>query len=175
MLENRIGPARCLLVLLTALVVSAQEPVKPALTPRIITATRQVSIFTDLERQLLTAIQKKDKQALQGLVTDDYVLEMPNADPLAGEDWTDSVLSKDFALKSFQVRQMSVADLGQTAVVKFDRLQRATYKGKDDSGEFFVVDLWKKNGDAWKLANRYVSKVSSVVPAQKAVKPTGKN
>ena len=29
------------------------------------------------------------------------------------------------------------------------------------SGEFFVVDLWKKDGDAWKLANRYVSKVSS--------------
>jgi hypothetical protein len=37
-----------------------------------------------------------------------------------------------------------------------------------------VVDLWKKDGDTWKLANRYVSKVSSIVPAEQTVKPTGK-
>lgn len=175
MLQNRVAPLRWLLVFTVTLVVSAQEPVKPALTPRIITATRQVSIFTDMERQLLTAVQKKDQTALKLLLDDDCVFEMPDADPLPGEDWTTSVLGKDYTLKSFVVRQMSVVDLGQTALVKFDRLQRAAFKGKDDSGEFFVVDLWKKNGDTWKLANRYVSKISSVVPAQKDVKPTGKN
>jgi hypothetical protein len=38
-----------------------------------------------------------------------------------------------------------------------------------------VVDVWKKNGDTWKLVNRYVAKVSSVPFMPKAdVKPTGK-
>jgi hypothetical protein len=53
-------------------------------------------------------------------------------------------------------------------------LQQATQKGANENGQFFVVDLWKKNGDTWKLASRYVSKVSSVVPPQTAPKPTGK-
>ena len=34
-------------------------------------------------------------------------------------------------------------------------------KGKAESGEFFVVDVWKKDGDTWKLANRFVSKTNS--------------
>ena len=154
---------------------SAQEPVKPALTPRIITATKQVSIFTRLENQLLQAVQKKDKAAAQAMLSDDLNIEMPDADPLPGEDWLDSVMAKAYTLKSFVVRQMSAIDLGNAAVVKFDRLQEATSKGKADSGEFFVVDVWKKDGENWKLASRYVSKVSSQPSIPKApVKPTGK-
>ncbi len=161
-------------VLITAgLLAVAQEPVKPKLTPRIFTATKQVMMFTNLETQLLQAVQKKDKAGLQAMLTDDFAIDMPNADRLAGEDWLDSVLAKGYILKKFGVRQVSVSDFGNTAVVKFDRLQEATHKGVADSGEFFVVDLWKKDGDTWKLANRYVSKISSVLPKE-APKPTGK-
>lgn len=162
-------------LIVTSAFSAAQEPVKPALTPRIITATKQVSIFTGMEKQLLQAIQKKDKAAAQALLSDDLYIEMPDADPLPGDDWLDSVMAKDYTLKSFVVRQMSAIDLGDAVVVNFDRLQEATSKGKADSGEFFVVDVWKKSGDTWKLASRYVSKVSSQPSIPKApVKPTGK-
>jgi ketosteroid isomerase-like protein len=153
--------------------VAAQEPAKPNLTPTIITATRQVTLFTRLEKQLLQAVQKKDKAAVEAITTDDFEIAMPNADPLAGVDWEDSVMAPAFALKSFAIRQMSVADLGDAVVVKFMRVQQASYKGKDASGDFFVVDLWKKSGDSWKLANRYVAKVGPA-PAKVAPKPSGK-
>ena len=154
---------------------SAQEPVKPSLNPRIITATKQVVIFTDLEKQLLRAIQSKDQAGLSKLVSEDCIIEMPDADPLPCDDWMKSVLSKDYALKSFVVRQLSVVDGPDSSVVKFDRVQQSSFKGKPEGGEFFVVDVWKKDGDAWKLANRFVSKVSSVPSIPKApVKPTGK-
>jgi ketosteroid isomerase-like protein len=154
---------------------SAQEPVKPSLSPRIITATRQVVIFTDLETQLLRAVQSKDQAGLSNLVSEDCIIEMPDADPLTGEDWIKTVISKDYALKSFVLRQFSVADEGDVAVVKFDRVQQSSFKGKPDGGEFFVVDVWKKSGDSWKLTNRYVAKVSSVPFMPKTdVKPTGK-
>ena len=154
---------------------AAQEPVKPKLTPRIITATKQVTLFTGLETQLLQAVQKKDHAALETLVGDDFEIAMPGADPLPGDDWEDSVMAKDFILKSFVIRQMSVADLGDSAVVKFDRLQQATFKGENHSGEFFVVDLWKKAGDSWKLANRYVAQVRALPFAPTLhPKPTGK-
>lgn len=164
-----------ILVAVTAYLTGAtQEPVKPALTPRIITATKQVAMFTGLENQLLKAVQKKDKSAAQAMLSDDLIIEMPDADPLPGDDWLDSVLAKDYTLKSFVVRQMSAIDLGNAVVVKFDRLQEAASKGQADNGEFFVVDVWKKSGDSWKLASRYVSKVSSQASIPQPAKPTGK-
>ena len=168
--------ARLFAVLIATSVFSAaQEPVKPALSPRIITATKQVAMFTGLENQLLHAVQKKDKAAAQAMLSDDLIIEMPDADALPGDDWLDSVLAKDYTLKSFIVRQVSAIDLGNAVVVKFDRLQEASLKSQADNGEFFVVDVWKKTRDTWKLASRYVSKVSSVASVpQKDVKPTGK-
>ena len=153
--------------------VAAQEPTKPNLTPTIITATKQVTLFTGLEKQLLQAVQKKDKTAVEAITADDFEIAMPNADPLAGVDWEDSVMAPAFALKSFGIRQMSVADLGDAAVVKFMRAQEATYKGKDESGDFFVVDLWKKSAGSWKLSNRYVARVGAA-PPKVAPKPSGK-
>src|ERR1700745_3932637 len=115
-----------LLVSVSILLISlsgGQEPVKPALNPRIMTGTRQVVTFTSLEKQMMEALQKKDKAALKALLTDDVAVHMPDADQLAGEDWVDSVMSKDFALKAFGIRQVDVADLGTTAVVAYDRIQ----------------------------------------------------
>lgn len=170
---SRIPYCLAAMIFALALTASGQEPVKPKLTPKIITATRQVALFTGLEKRLLEAVQKKDRNAIEGMLADDFEIGMPDADPLAGEDWLDSVTSADFNLKTFGIRQMTVADLGDAAVVKFNRPQQATYKGKDQTGEFFVVDVWKKSGSSWQLANRYVAKVSSVVPLPP--KPTGKN
>ena len=138
-------------------------------------ATRQVTEFTALETLILKAVQKKDREGLQRLILEDFAISMPGADVLRGDEWMEQVMGKDYSLKSFEVRQFSVMDLGDSALVVFDRSLQATYKGKAGSGEFFVVDLWKKSGDAWKLANRYVARVSSVAAAAPpAHKPTGK-
>ncbi|HEX2330886.1 MAG TPA: nuclear transport factor 2 family protein [Candidatus Angelobacter sp.] len=153
----------------------AQEPVKPPLSPRIITATRQVSLFTGLEKQMLQAVQKKDKAALQAIMSDDCAIHIANSDLMPGDEWVDSVMSKDFILKSFVVRQVGITDLGDAVIVGYDRIVEATYKGSNDGGEFYVVDVWKKAGENWKLADRYVSKVSSTPNLPKTpVKPTGK-
>jgi ketosteroid isomerase-like protein len=154
---------------------AAQEPLVPTLTPTIITATKQVTLFTGLEKQILEAVQKKDRAGLEAMLTDDLEIAMPHADAVAGEEWLDSVLAKDFTLRTFVISQMSVADLGDFAVVKYERGQQATLKGKAYDGEFFVVDLWKKSGDSWKLANRYVARIHTApTPARAKPRPTGK-
>jgi Domain of unknown function (DUF4440) len=152
-----------------------QEPVKPPLSPRIITATKQVTVFSGVEKQMLGAVQKKDKTALQSMLSDDCAVHLPDSDPMPCNEWLDSVLSNDFILKSFIIRQVSVADLGTAAVVSYDRILESTFKGHNDGGEFYVVDLWKQDGQNWKLTDRYVTKVGSqpVMP-KKPIRPTGK-
>ena len=174
LIRTRVGLVLAAFALLTACAL-AQEPVKPPLNPRIITATRQVSIFTTIENQMLQAVQRKDKVAVEAMLTDDCVVHIPNSDLLPCDDWLDSVLSIDFVLKSFVVRQVGNTDLGDAVVVGYDRILEATYKGKANGGEFYVTDVWKKSGENWKLADRYVSKISSTPNVPKGpVKPTGK-
>lgn len=160
----------CSILLSSVFPATGQEPIKPALQPKIITATRQVTLFSGLEKQLLAGIQKKDQAALKTLLADDFEIWMPNGDAVSVDDWLPVVLGK-FSLKSFRISQVSVRDFGDTAIVKFMRSQKADLQGKDESGEFFVVDVWRKSGDSWQLSDRYVSKASSVVSAPR---PSGK-
>jgi ketosteroid isomerase-like protein len=164
------------ILLVMGSVLGAQEPVKPPLSPRITTATRQVSTFSALEKQLLAAVQKKDAAAVRSLLSEEFALHLPDSDVMSAEDWMASVMSKDYELKSFIVRQVDVADLGDAALVSYDRVQDSTFNGQSDGGEFFVTDLWRKDGDKWKLSDRYVTKVGSTPYMPKAdVKPSGKN
>ena len=174
-MPDRLALRFSLVLTLCAAFVAAQEPIKPKLNPRVITATRQVTLFSGLELQLLKAVQKKDQPALQAMVTDDFEIEMPNADRTPGEDWMDQVMARDFTLKTFAIREVSVVELGDSAIVKFERRQDAVFKGGPAGGEYFVVDVWKKAGDTWKLAHRFVSKsASSSVAPKGPARPTGK-
>lgn len=151
-----------------------QEPVKPPQTPKIITATRQVTLFTGLEKQMLQAVQKKDKPALKAMLAEECSIALPKADSLDCEDWMDSVMSSEFTLKTFAVRSVSVTDLGGAALVNYERHQQAVYKGKDHNGEFFVLDLWKKSGNSWSLVNRYVSRIEPAAAPVASPTPSGK-
>lgn len=161
-------------IFLLAVIALAQEPVKPPLTPRVITATRQVTLFSGIEKQMLQAVQRKDRPALEGMLAEECSIAVPKADSLDCRDWLDSVTGKDFNLRSFAIRSMSVTDLGNSVLVNFERSQQATYQGKDHSGEFFVLDLWKKIGGSWKLVNRYVSRIESAPSPAASPTPSGK-
>jgi hypothetical protein len=151
------------------------QPQQPAPTPgRIQTRTRLVAIFSGLENRLFEAVQKKDQAALTPLLGDEFEIWIPNAtgDPVPMDDWLAQVMGA-YTLKSFHIRQMSARDFGSVVVVKFVYGQQAESQGKDDSGEFFVVDAWEKNGDSWKLSDRYISRFSALQPAH-PVRPTEK-
>ena len=168
---------------LTALSLAAQTaaPAKPAQsqptspTPgRIQTRTRLVSLFSGMENKLFSAVQKKDKAAITPVLSDEFEIWTPNeaGDPIPLEDWLATVTG-NYELKSFRISQMSARDFGSVVVVKFVYSQKAESQGKDDSGEYFMVDAWEKQGDSFKLSDRYVSRYAGPQPVH-PVRPTGK-
>lgn len=152
------------------------SPAPPA-TPvgRIMTGTRYMTIFIRLERQLYTAIQHKDKAAISALLTDDFEVWTPNqnGDPIPLEEWLSEVTG-NYDLKSFKLSQTSAKDFKDVVLYKFVLNLSAASNGKDQSGDYFVVDAWKMDGDSWKLSDRYISKITSQAAAPAAAKPTGK-
>jgi hypothetical protein len=136
--------------------------------------TRLVSILAGMEKQLNAGIQKKDKASITSVLTDDFEVWTPNQTgaPIPIEDWIQE-MTGDYNLKSSRISEMSAKDFGEVVLFKFVANIQADLKGKDQSGQYFVVDAWKKEGDAWKLSDRYISKIGAYTPPAPA-RPTGK-
>ena len=129
---------------------------------RTVTVTRQVRRFLELETALHDAQRAGDVAALERLLADDYELRAGRrpGQPVARADWLAEIRRQpppDVVLE-----QMAVHDRGDTAAVSF--LARPEGGG----APLFVVDLWLRAGDDWKLQVRYATPVGrdAAVPGE---------
>src|SRR5205823_11350329 len=106
-------------VLATILLAVTAAAQSPAGKQRIVTTTRLVAIFSDLERQLMSAVQQKDDVKTQQFLSDDFAVwtPQPPGDPIPQEDWLASEKRKQPT--SFRIHQMAVQSLGEYAAVSF--------------------------------------------------------
>ncbi len=155
---------------------AAPEQTAPGVsTGRVVTKTRLVAIFSDLETQLLQAQQAKDEPALNRLLGDEFEVWTPelSGDPIPRDDWRKRALAQK--LSSFRIEQMAVKAMSDEIVVASFLLEEtAEHDGKGRASNRFVVDVWKKNGDVWQLAERYSSRVAGSADTEGGKKPTGK-
>jgi hypothetical protein len=161
----------CIAMILLAASLSWSQTASPQKPARIVTTTRLVAIFSELENQLINAIQKKDQTTLDRLLTEDFQVWKPMSDPVPKDDWIkEAELQK---LASFRIAHMAVRALNeQTSIASFVLIPTAGQSRE----QYFVVDVWQKTADTWQLTDRYVSGTKVVAtqpPADR--KPTGRN
>ena len=156
-------------IVASSLTFASAQQVKPG-GIRIQTATRQVVLFSHLESDLNDAISQHDKNKLAAMLADDFEVRTPSlsGDPIPREEWITKAMSGELPQPSRR-GGMAVRSFSDTAVVDFVE-ETAT---ESSSPARFVVDVWKRSGQNWKLAVRYVSE-TQVKEADDAVKPTGK-
>jgi ketosteroid isomerase-like protein len=155
-----------LFVLLLAVSSHAQTP------GRIITPTRQVAEFSELEKQWMSALQSNDRFALDHLLTEDFEILTPFAGNAIDRDEFIRAVTGSLKLQSYRISQMTVHDFGDTAVVNFLINAKGQFRGRDSSGRYFVVDVWRKSSNSWEAAVRYLFKSGVVSTAQP--RPSGK-
>jgi hypothetical protein len=149
-------------------------PERPA--KRIVTRTRLVAIFSDLENQLFKSLQDKNDQAVSALLSEDFQLWTPASpgDPVPREDWQKQALAEN--MKAYHIRQTAARSIDDNSVLVHFVLSRTFQRaGKAAASEYFVVDLWQKNGEKWQLSDRYASPLAASHSKPGALKPTGKN
>ena len=143
---------------------------------RIVTKTRLVAIFSDLENQLFQAEQSKDHAGLDAVLAEDFQLWTPTppGDPVPREDWLSQSLAENF--RDFRIQQMAARSVEENAtVVSFVLSKTVARAGKASVKNYFVVDLWQKAEDKWKLGDRYASPLSGLSSRLARPKPSGKN
>jgi len=126
---------------------AAQADADAVRTP---TVTRLVQTFTGLEARLDASSREHDAAALDRLLLADF--ELRNAAragvPLPRAEFMQQMLARPAAPP--RIEQMAVHDLGAVAVVSF------VSRPADDAASLFVVDVWGRTGDDWRLQVRYV-------------------
>jgi ketosteroid isomerase-like protein len=117
--------------------------------------------FQTLETRVSGAIQAKNVAALDELLAKDFAfmafLEGRAPLVLNRGEWLKT--SEHYALVGFEIRHLAARVFGKVAVVRLQPYRTAVAGASlDRSGEFAVVDVWTRDGDAWKLSARHLSR-----------------
>lgn len=118
------------------------------------TLTRSADRYKGLETALLQAQQDKDQNSASRLLADDFEIwsaEQTDARPreLWVQGWTKTNLTW------FRIRNITVREFGDTAIVSFLLDRRGDANGKPVAPTTFVVDVWQQQ--TGKLSVRYIS------------------
>ena len=118
--------------------------------------TLETAFFSKLEKRLGDAIVAKDRVALESLLANDFELRTARSigELTLRDDWLEAATTT-YRMRTYRMTRLAPRQFGETAVVSFLCEQQASFKGKDISGEFFVVDVWQKTGNDWRIAARY--------------------
>lgn len=154
--------------------IAQNSPHAPEAAPgRILTRTRLVVQFSELENAWLDAIKKKNSSALDRLVDDSFQVWSADAPaPTPREDWEKSAFATPVV--PFRIQSMSARDVRSDLVIVNFQLLAPAQAGKKTRPAFYVVDVWSKNADRWQCTDRYISPL--VLPhATITARPTGKD
>lgn len=126
-------------------------------------ATRSVSTYLARERELLDALQRGRREAVRGMLADDFeVHNTGRRDATPVDEWLGAALQAGAGRAT--VRDLAVREFDDIATVSF-----LIDRGRGVPAQS-VVDVWRQSSR--RLLVRYVSKPSQVPPA--LTRPTGR-
>jgi ketosteroid isomerase-like protein len=150
--------------LLTLLLVSAfvasscTQPESPAAGPAVQAAqpaaapapTEDVpAVITQLEREWVDAIVKKDVAALDRLLASDFSGTSSTAHNYTKVMAIRELKSDKYVVSSMTLDEISVNPYGDVAVAFTSQEEKSRYGGKDTSGHYHFTDVWVKKDGRW--------------------------
>jgi hypothetical protein len=147
------GPSRRATAGLVAVALAVAAPAFAQPSGRIPTVTRLVKIFSQLETRLVDSARAADTTTLDAMLDTNFELRLGEAPgtPVPRDEW----------LRQARASAPTHPRLGQMAVHDFGTVAAVSFADSTTSPSRFIVDVWKREGDGWKLAVRYQSDVTA--------------
>jgi hypothetical protein len=130
-------------------------------------ATRSVSKYLGLERQLQQALEERNGDAAAAMLDPGFT-HRPSTlqDAVSQQEWLKQAQAKTPGPS--RVRDLSVREVDDLAIVSF--LLEPQHSGKHREPTYFIVDVWRQSTD--KLLTRHSDEIAHPPPLQE--KPTGR-
>ena len=117
-------------------------------------ATRSVAAYLTLERGLVDALVEGNRDAVLRKLSEGFEIRSAGeSEGIAAAAWLQSELSRP--IESASVRNLSVREFGDIAVVSFLLDSRRMIKNKKVTSTLYVIDIWRQTPP--QLVTRYVS------------------
>jgi Domain of unknown function (DUF4440) len=120
--------------------------------------------LTDLLRQLEDELGDaalhgyKDRKTMERLISPEFTQRVSDAPERSLPRALWGQPSGTYKIESLEQRHHAARKLAEDlAAVSLLLTQKASREGQDRSGDFYVVDIWKKRGDGWQMIARYSS------------------
>jgi uncharacterized protein (TIGR02246 family) len=117
----------------------------------------------DLVERWAAAEQGNDAEALDGLLTDDFVGVGPLGFVLGRDQWLGR-FGNGLENRSFVVEDAQVRDYGTAAIVVGVLDQETSFRGGDNSGRFRLTLVAVQPADRWLLANAHIGMLQPAGP-----------
>ncbi|HKU56753.1 MAG TPA: nuclear transport factor 2 family protein, partial [Gaiellaceae bacterium] len=112
--------------------------------------------FEQVERELLEALRRSDRSALETLLADDFLITTAGwiREPAGKRAWIEAA-SSEHVLESFDLQISHVRRYDDVAVVLSESTQSGTHRGEPWQMSFHYTDVWRREGARWRLAVRH--------------------
>ena len=115
----------------------------------------------ELEKKWMTAIQNQDASQMNQFLSENYFLAKATAEHTIlvtpRIEWLENLV-KIWRFESIEINDISIHFYGEIAIVLMLLTQTATLRGQDRSGRIFATDIWVKQANGWRVAERHLSK-----------------
>jgi ketosteroid isomerase-like protein len=105
--------------------------------------------ITQLEKDWVAAIEKKDTATVDRLLAPDFVGTSPTAHTYRKADALDDLKTGNYVVDKMDLDEVSVNVYGTTAVSFTSQEEKSKYAGNDTSGHYHFTDVWVKRDGRW--------------------------
>jgi hypothetical protein len=138
-----------------------------AASPPVAAAAGSDAWFQSTEQALMDAIGVGDRTPWQRAIDPAFVLTSEEGEVLDGAHLLDSLRGLPAGLSgSIAVRELTVSRFAGTAIVRFLADEKETVFGQQLATRYRITDVWRADGEAWRLVASHVSVVTQDPPAQ---------
>ena len=127
------------------------EPQKPSaatVAPAVPTEDVESTVM-QLEKDWVSAIEKKDTAALDRLLADDFVGTSPTSHTYTKTQAIRDITDARYVVDTMELHDVSVNVYGTTAVSFTSQEEKSKYERQDTSGHYHFTDVWVKKGGRW--------------------------
>lgn len=116
------------------------------------------AVVSQLERDWVAAIVKKDASALGQLLAEEFNGTSPTAHVYPKSTAIDDLTRGTYVVESMNLDEVSVNSYGDVAVAFTSQEEKSRYAGNDFSGHYHYTDVWVKKDGRWQVVASHGSR-----------------
>ena len=110
------------------------------------------------------AIVRKDRAAIEANMADDFRQIDRAGNVETKKSFVDGLMSPDLTIDPYTVEDFDVRLYGDTALLSGRTRMTGRYQGKPFTSHYRYIDIYVRQGDAWKIVSVQISPIPTPAP-----------